>query len=268
MLSFFISISVVTAWLDNVVRDLYGVESGVTLQGQDMSGFLREEARDIIVELAMKEQLLPQEPRLDKSSGQIIPERDGIVIDINSTLYNVMHAQPGESVELVSRKVHSKYKRSDLEVLTENIGSYHTYIYGSYQRSTNITLATAALDNTIIWPGQEFSFNEVVGPRTPERGYMPAPVILMGGNNMDYGGGVCQVSSTVYNAALEAGLLVVERHPHSRPVRYVPPNRDATVTFGYLDLRIKNHHDKPVIIKSGVSQGKVWVSILGEGRKQ
>lgn len=237
----------------------------MVLEGQDISGLLREEARDLIVEWAIKEQRLPQEPRLDKKSGAIMPERDGVVIDVPETLEAVMHARTNQQIHLTRKSIHAQYSSGDLEKLRTHMGAYHTFVYGSYQRHTNISLAAAAINNSVVWPQEEFSFNEIVGPRTPERGYMPAPVILQGASNFDYGGGVCQVSSTVYNAALAAGLPIIERHPHSRPVRYVPFNRDATVNFGYLDLRIRNDTNSPIIIKSGVDQGKVWVSILGEG---
>ncbi len=267
MITFFVSLSLVSVWLDSFIRDTYGVESGVILEHQEIGGLLREEVRGLVIEMAMQEGRVPKEPELDKKTGRVIPEQPGVMIDIETTVKNVMQAQPNQTITLVRNTVLSQYRAEDLENLA-SIGSYQTYIYGSPQRSTNIKLAVAALDNTIIWPNQQFSFNEVVGPRTPERGYMPAPVILMGANDYDYGGGVCQVSSTVYNAALEANLQIVERHPHSKPVHYVPMDRDATVAYGGYDLCIRNQTDNPVIIKSQVSQGKVWVSILGEEKKE
>lgn len=266
LLTFFISISILANWLDIFIRDVYGVEPGVTLEGHDLSGWLKEEVRGLVMEMAMQEQLLPQEPQLDKKTGQIYPERNGVAVDWQATLNEVMHAPPGKSVRLIRNVLPTKYCSTDLQSMTASIGSYQTSIYGSYQRSTNISLAAAAVNNTLLWPEEEFSFNEVVGPRTAERGYMPAPVIIMGANNLDYGGGVCQVSSTIYNAALAAKLQIIERHSHSIPVYYVPPDFDASVDYGYLDLRIKNDTNSPLIMKSGVSQGKVWVSILGRGK--
>ncbi|HQA49207.1 MAG: VanW family protein [Syntrophomonadaceae bacterium] len=266
MITFFISLSMLSVWLDSFIRDIYGVKPGVKLEGQDISGLLREEVRGLVMEMAMQEWLLPQEPEIDKKTGRIIPEKPGIIVDVQSTINNVMQAQANQSVALVRNSIPSKYRSEDLEKLS-TIGSYSTSIYGTQQRSSNIALAATALDNTVVWPDQVFSFNEIVGPRTPERGYLPAPVILMGANNYDYGGGVCQVSSTVYNAALAAELEIIERHPHSKPVHYVPANRDAAVAYGGYDLRIRNHTGSPIIIKSHVSEGRVWVSILGEEKE-
>jgi len=265
MIAFFISISAVSVWLDNFIRDIYGVEPGVQLEGHDMSGMLREEVKALVMEMALQEWRLPKEPELDKKTGRIIPEKPGVTVDVLTTVNNVMHAQANQSVSLVRNSIPSKYRSEDLENL-KSIGSYYTNIYGSKQRSTNILLAVEAIDNTVIWPNEVFSFNEVVGPRTPERGYEPAPVILMGANDYDYGGGVCQVSSTVYNAALAARLQIIERHPHSKPVHYVPKDRDASVAYGGNDLRIRNQTGSPIIIKSQVSEGRVWVSILGEAK--
>jgi vancomycin resistance protein YoaR len=266
MITFFISLSIISAWLDSFIRDMYGVEPGVKLENQDMSGLLKEEVRGLVMEMAMQELRLPKEPEIDKKTGRIIPEQPGLLVDVETSINNVMQAQSNQTVSLVRTSIPSRYRSEDLEKL-DSIGSYSTSIYGSQQRSSNIQLAVAALDNTIVWPDQEFSFNETVGPRTPERGYLPAPVILMGASNFDYGGGVCQVSSTVYNAALAAQLEIVERHPHSKPIHYVPIGRDAAVAYGGYDLRFRNQTGSPIIIKSKVSQGRVWVSILGEEQK-
>lgn len=143
------------------------------------------------------------------------------------------------------------------------IGSYQTWIGGSKERHSNITRAAKALNNTLVYEGAIFSFNDVVGPRTEARGYLPAPVIISGSMEIDYGGGVCQVSSTLFNAADQAGLKVIERHVHSRPVRYVPEGRDAAVAYNALDLKLKNCLDSPVIIKAGLSGNSLWVNILG-----
>lgn len=267
MITFFISISVISAWLDSFIRDIYGVKPGVKLEEHDMSGLLQEEVKALVVEMAMQEWRLPKEPEIDKKTGRIIPEEPGVMVDVLTTVNNVMHAQAHQTISLTRNTIPSRYRSKDFENL-RSIGSYYTNIYGSQQRSTNIILAAEAVNNTVIWPDEVFSFNETVGPRTPERGYEPAPVILMGANNYDYGGGVCQVSSTVYNAALAAKLQIVERHPHSKPVHYVPIGRDATVAYGGFDLRIRNQTDSPIIIKSQVSQGRVWVSILGEESKE
>src|SRR5690606_31917737 len=111
--------------------------------------------------------------------------------------------------------------------------------------------------------GGRFSFNEVVGPRSAARGYRPAPVIVAGELVDDFGGGVCQVSTTVYNAALLAGLEVPVRTPHSIPVSYVPRGRDAAVVYGAVDLAFTNPFPVPLVIQTEVARDRVKVQLFG-----
>ena len=139
-------------------------------------------------------------------------------------------------------------------------------------RVKNIKLAASQIDGYTIQPGAVFSFNDVVGIRTTKRGYVTAPVLLQGRRTDDLGGGVCQVSSTLHAAAVEAGLVIVERLPHSLVPKYIDPGYDATVAFPAsceikdgpcrkLDLKIKNPFDHPVTIKAIVTD---QVSVQGE----
>lgn len=120
----------------------------------------------------------------------------------------------------------------------------------SASRVENINLACGAINGVVIYPGGSFSFNETVGRRTEANGYGDAPVLVNGHKEDGCGGGVCQVSSTLYMAALEAGLQIDERHPHSHGVGYAPEGKDATVVFGEKDLAFTNNTDK--IITLGV----------------
>ncbi len=122
-----------------------------------------------------------------------------------------------------------------------SLGSFTTTLSGSLPaRTSNIRLAVVALDGVVLEPGDELSFNTVVGPRTRERGYLEAPVILRETRQMQTGGGVCQVASTVFVAALLSGLDVAERYRHSTPVDYVALGEDATIAWGAKDLRLRN----------------------------
>ena len=114
MITFFISLSMLSVWLDSFIRDIYGVKPGVKLEGQDISGLLREEVRGLVMEMAMQEWLLPQEPEIDKKTGRIIPEKPGIIVDVQSTINNVMQAQANQSVALVRNSIPSKYRSEDL----------------------------------------------------------------------------------------------------------------------------------------------------------
>lgn len=127
----------------------------------------------------------------------------------------------------------------------------------SAQRS-NVARAALDLDGTILPPGALFSFNELVGARDSMKGYRPAPMINERGGLTDIpGGGICQLATTIYNAALKAGLVIVERHPHSRQVSYVPPGRDATILSWRKDLKLRNPHSYPLLLRLEVSENRL-----------
>ena len=130
------------------------------------------------------------------------------------------------------------------------MASFTTTLIGStHARTANIRLAAAALDGQVIAPGEELSFNLVVGPRTAERGYQEAPVILREMRDVQRGGGICQVASTLFAAGLLAGLTPVERHRHSSPVDYTPLGEDATIVWRAKDLRMRNDGEDPVRLR-------------------
>ncbi len=130
-------------------------------------------------------------------------------------------------------------------------------------RTTNVTLATEKVNDIILLPGEEFSFNKIVGERTEERGFKPA-IVFAGGELVDgIGGGICQVSSTIYLATLRADLEVTERAVHAYKVDYVPLGQDATVQWGYLDYKFKNNTAYPVKISAVMSGGTLTVTLYG-----
>jgi vancomycin resistance protein YoaR len=131
-------------------------------------------------------------------------------------------------------------------------------------RSNNIQLAASKLDFVLLPPGEIFSFNEFVGPRTKERGYTEADIIQNNRFVPGVGGGICQVSSTLYNAALLANLEIVERYNHSRVISYVEPGLDATVVYGSRDLRFKNNSEGYLIINLAVTKGQIICKIFGK----
>jgi vancomycin resistance protein YoaR len=130
-------------------------------------------------------------------------------------------------------------------------------------RSINVELASKLINGTVLAPGEVFSYNNVVGERTAERGFKNAQIYVQSKVVEGLGGGICQVSSTLYNAVLYADLEVVERRWHSLPVTYVPLGQDATVAFGYIDFKFKNNRDYPIEVLSWCEKGNVYVSIKG-----
>lgn len=141
---------------------------------------------------------------------------------------------------------------------------YTSYGSSTEERKHNIALAAAAIDGTLIEKGCQFSFNAVVGARTEARGYLPAKIILYGAFVDGIGGGVCQVSSTVYNAALLAGMKILEYHPHSLSVSYVAPSFDAMVNSAGSDLRFENQTALPVLLRAQADGEKLTVFVYGE----
>lgn len=132
-------------------------------------------------------------------------------------------------------------------------------------RNANVALAARMLDGAVVEPGEEFSFNESTGERGSLEGYMPARIIVDGKNESGTAGGVCQLSSTLYNAALLSGMEITERHPHSRPVPYLPAGLDATVSYGARDLRWINPSDHAVTVRASVEGNRLEVWLEGEG---
>lgn len=140
-------------------------------------------------------------------------------------------------------------------------GGFSTTLAGrTAEQRGNAARAALDLDGVLIAPGAKFSFNEHVGARDAMKGYTPAPIIGARGDLSDMpGGGICQLATSIYNAALEAGMEIIERHPHSRAVAYVPPGRDATITTWRKDLKLRNPHRFPLLLRIRVAEGRLTV---------
>ncbi|MGG3572864.1 VanW family protein [Bacillus gobiensis] len=144
----------------------------------------------------------------------------------------------------------------------QKIGQYVTYFNkNNKNRTHNIILAVDAINNSVVFPGEKFSFNQVVGKRTESKGYMRAPVIVKGEMAEDIGGGICQVSSTLFNAIDSAGVQITQRYSHSKKVPYVPPGRDATVSWYGPDFSFKNIYNQPILIRAKTIGGMVVIGI-------
>jgi len=145
------------------------------------------------------------------------------------------------------------------------LGTFSTTLIGSSAaRTHNIQLACAALDGAVLGTGDVLGFNHAVGPRTAARGFVEAPVILREARQLQLGGGICQVASTLFAAGLLSGLSVVERHRHSSPVDYIPLGQDATVSWGVKDLKLRNDLDQRVRVRLDVLGSTLTVRFEGE----
>ncbi len=175
----------------------------------------------------------------DPTSGQTL-DREALYSDIESAF-----EQGGGEVEL-------KYDYTEGEVPVDSYGLIATYTTdastSSSARLHNIRLALSTINGTCVEPGEVFSFNGVVGERTKAAGYRPAPAYSRMETVMEYGGGICQVSSTLYAAVEKAGLEIVERHSHSLKVTYIPKGMDATVDWGNKDFKFANNTSEAIYI--------------------
>ena len=194
-----------------------------------------------------------------ESYGKAI-DKDDLLSQIASALKKekpIIHAKeitlkPTLTVEKLQK---STYRRA---FFTTN------FAYSSEERKHNISLCAKYLGGVTLFQGEEFSFNKVVGERTEERGFKSARVIENGKFTEGFGGGVCQVSSTVYNAALLGGLKITERYAHSLAVSYVEPSFDAMVSAGYADLKFVNDTGGVVFIIAKVDGDNICISVYGE----
>jgi vancomycin resistance protein YoaR len=197
-------------------------------------------------------------------NGEIVKGKPRIILEESELVEKVMNAsEKGEAVELPLYVFESRYRPEEAAYLSEVvIASYTTHFNsGVAGRSKNIELSAAAINNIILGTNDIFSFNTTVGPSDAAHGYQPAPEILNGKLVDGIGGGICQTSSTLFNAVDKLGVSYIEWHHHSLNVGYVPKGRDATVSYGGLDFRFGNTTGIPLLIKAIVHEGSLTVEI-------
>jgi vancomycin resistance protein YoaR len=169
-------------------------------------------------------------------------------------------------VQIAINEVKPAITKSSLQEkgIKQLLGSFTTtFNPNNIGRTHNIKIAATAMNKLMIAPGQDFSFNEVVGPRSSALGYQEAPVIVNGKLTPGIGGGVCQVSSTLYNTVLLSNLEITKRFNHSLPSSYVGLGRDATVTYGGLDFQFKNNSEHYIYLTTSVNHDKLTIKIYG-----
>lgn len=213
----------------------------------------------------------PRDARMDLEKRTIHHERPGSSIDAYASMSAIAAAaQSGaDRVDLHTVALAPEVTVADLGIddVSHVLARFETkYSVSDHIRNFNLKLAASKLDGFVMQPGEEFSFNEVVGPRTEKEGYKVAGVINAGEMVDGLAGGTCQISTTLHGAAFFAGLDIVRALPHSRPSTYVTMGLDATVVYPHVDLKLSNPYDFPVAIHFRVTQGKAVVEILGRER--
>ena len=210
---------------------------------------------------------------LTRSNGefQFVAGEEGLVLDVDASVQAIMSYlngswEEGGTVELATEITEPEGSAEELQYVKDLLGSFTTsYSTSGANRSKNIASGTEHINGTVLYPGEEFSAYEVVAPFTAENGYAMAGSYLNGETVDSMGGGICQVSTTLYNAVLRAELEVTERSPHSMTVSYVELSEDAAIAGTYKDLKFVNNTDYPVYIEGYTSSDKkVTFNIYGK----
>lgn len=201
---------------------------------------------------------------------QITGGEEGIVVNVEQSVEAIdtffadgWAQQP--KIELVAEIAEPQGSEEELRKVKDVLGTFHTN-YGSSAsgRRTNIAVGCSKINGTVVYPGEEFSVYKMVSPFNAENGYKLAGAYENGTTVDAYGGGICQVSTTLYNAAIRAELEITERSGHSMIVNYVDPSADAAIAGDYKDLKFKNNTDAPIYIDGYTTGSEIGFTIYGE----
>lgn len=206
------------------------------------------------------------------SSGKfsVTPEKTGLKLKVDELEKSINDKVNGDisgdaEVKAPIEVVQASVTADSLSKVNTKISSFSTSFSGSSaNRSANIGLATKSINGKLLMPGESFSFNDVVGQRTAAKGYKEAPVIVNNKLDSGLGGGICQVSTTLYNAVMRANISSTERSHHSLPSHYVALGLDATVDYGNLDYKFKNTLSFPIFIEGIISGNSVTFNVYSD----
>ena len=207
----------------------------------------------------------PKDAYYETNPFTIYPEVDGIDFDIEAARNLIKQENKEEyQIELIITKAEHTTADIGAEAFPDVLADFATkYEASNKNRTTNLALAVNKINGVVLMPGEEFSYNKVVGERTIEAGYKEAKIYSNGQVIDGLGGGICQVSSTLYNSVLLSNLEITERHNHQFTTSYVAAGRDATVAWGAKDFKFVNNRKYPIKIEASVKNGICKISIYG-----
>lgn len=207
----------------------------------------------------------PEDAAYDPVSGEIREGRSGIRLDVPALREALQGAEAGGVVRFPAERVLPEISAEHLRqvLFRDTLGEYATKVGGSAVRRGNVALSAAAIDGTVLLPGEIFDYNAAVGERTVERGYGAAPAYVNGETVAEVGGGICQTSSTLYMAALLSDLEIVERSAHRYVSSYIPAGLDATVSWGGPEFRFRNDTRYPVKVQAKMEGDTLTVTLTG-----
>lgn len=210
---------------------------------------------------------------LTRENGQFqfVPGKEGIEVDIVNSVYAINEFLASgwngsdNEISLVTKVVEPKGSQEELAQVKDLLGSYSTNFSSSGAgRAKNVTTGCSKVNGTILYPGEEFELCKTVSPFTQENGYELAGAYQNGTTVESFGGGICQVATTLYNAVIRAELEITMRYNHSMLVSYVQPSMDAAIAGNYKDLRFKNNTDSPIYIEGYCSGGIIYFNVFGK----
>lgn len=208
----------------------------------------------------------PKDATFNANPYELHKEEDGLdfAITLDEARAMVADRQDTYTIPLKVLKAKVTVKSLPQEAFPDQLATYSTtYASSNYNRSTNISLAANAVNGTVLMPGETFSYNNTLGQRTTAKGYREAGAYVNGQVSSEVGGGICQVSSTLYNAALLCNLEIVDRTNHSFEPSYVPAGQDATVSWRSPDFKFKNNREYPVKLVASAGSGRITFTIYG-----
>lgn len=205
----------------------------------------------------------------DKETGKFVFSEgcSGTAVNQEKLSRDIVSAVKAEKYDAVIdvelRKVSPELSMEEAKNLYKTLATFTTETTNNAKRNTNVRLAAEALNGTIVQPGEEFSFNAVVGQRTAEKGYQDAAAYNSGEVVQEIGGGVCQMSSTLYRVVFQSGMKITYRRSHTFEPNYVTPGQDAAISWGLPDFRFINESEGPIGIRASYADRKATVSIFG-----
>ena len=205
----------------------------------------------------------------DPETHQVVESQVGYEFDLEAAKLALAKANPGDVLKFPYVEILPEIETDALEsaLFRDVLGTYTAKSSSSYNRDNNLKLACEAIDGTILYPGDTFSYNDALGERTPEKGYLPADSYMGSETIKTYGGGICQPSSSLYYCALLADLEIVQRSNHGFISSYMPYGMDATVDWAGPDFKFRNSTNYPIRIDAEANGGSVTVSLVGTDEK-
>lgn len=245
-------------------------------EGADMVSYVvrydETKLRSIVERIRDRIEVKPIEASAEVVDGRVVIHQNqtGYLVDTEAVLADIREfgSDLPRRTSLHTTTIYAKVTTDALHDIKDVLGIYTTYFStAAVGRTHNIRLSADAINGLLMKPNDVFSFNEVVGFRSAERGYQEAPVIVNGKMEPGLGGGICQVSTTLYNAVLLSNLGVIERECHFFPASYVPIGLDATVDYGNIDLKFRNSRRSDIYLWAKVDGGMITIAVLGDAQK-